>query len=164
MIVSQVQISRKKGISYGHPSEKCIDYIARSAEFSPHATRRHRFDRWMFNTSQYPSLLGSANLLPLSPRSHHLATPYALLQVNDAPVLLMNARTWPFPQPLGTGTPFQSIWMPGRVIPIPNPNSVRACLHRSVEVVVSHLAKYFSPTCMAYGIEFNHCYGTQLSF
>ncbi|EPE24796.1 hypothetical protein GLAREA_11377 [Glarea lozoyensis ATCC 20868] len=47
----------------------------------------------------------------------------------------MNSKTWPFPQPLGSGSPNLSIWMAGRIIPAPTGYSGRACLHRHLQVM-----------------------------
>ncbi|KAF4618146.1 hypothetical protein G7Y89_g14959 [Cudoniella acicularis] len=82
------------------------------------------FDRWRFNTT----------------------TPYALLQIQGAPPLCMNARNWPFPQPLGGTGPHISVWMPGRPIPVPNFRAPRPCLHKSVQVLpfIGNCPEYFA--------------------
>ena len=67
-----------------------------------------------------------------------LASPYALLQDEGAPALCLSARTWPFPVPLGAAKPKFSIFMPSRILPVPNFNLPRGCWHKSA-LVGSHI-------------------------
>ncbi|KAF4626106.1 hypothetical protein G7Y89_g12055 [Cudoniella acicularis] len=66
-----------------------------SLPVTPHL---EEFDRWAYDTT----------------------TPYVLFQDEGAPMLCLSARTWPFPKPIGAEKPKFSIFMPSRIIPIPN--------------------------------------------
>ncbi len=75
-----------------------------------------------------------------------IATPYALFQLDGAPTLCMRPENWPFTEPLGRLTPKVSVWMPSRIIPIPNFRSPRDCLHNSALVLphIHNSEEYFA--------------------
>ncbi|KAH7343002.1 hypothetical protein BKA65DRAFT_302945 [Rhexocercosporidium sp. MPI-PUGE-AT-0058] len=82
------------------------------------------FDQWTFDTS----------------------TPYALFQLDGAPILCMRPEGWPFPEQVGKLTPKVSVWMPSRIIPIPNFRSPRDSLHKSAQVLpyIHNSQEYFA--------------------
>lgn len=63
------------------------------------------------------------------------ATPYALLLDENAPILQLSGRTWPFPQHVRGIEPAISIWMPQKSIPVPNARSPRPCLLKSAQTI-----------------------------
>jgi hypothetical protein len=73
------------------------------------------------------------------------ATPYALLLGDDAPILQMQGRNWPFLHPIIGNGPALSVWMPGGTIPIPNARSPRPCLLKASRTVywISESSEYF---------------------
>lgn len=77
------------------------DGIATSRDFLSH------FDRWLFQTT----------------------TPYALIQTDGAPFMLLQCKNWPFPQRVGRLNPKISVWMPESLIPAPNLRLPRSCMH-----------------------------------
>jgi hypothetical protein len=68
----------------------------------------------------------------------HSASPYALLQGEGAPELLLSAGTWPFPKSIGAEKPKFSIFMPSRILPVLNLSLPRACMHKSA-LVAPHI-------------------------
>ena len=74
-----------------------------------------------------------------------LASVYSPLQRHSYPLGSANvasrthpiheARTWPFPQSLGTGSPQVHYLMPGIDVPDPNLRIPRACTHKSMKVI-----------------------------
>ncbi|KUJ10555.1 uncharacterized protein LY89DRAFT_740264 [Mollisia scopiformis] len=72
---------------------------------------------------------------PLSRWQFNNTTPYALLTNDNAPMLQLDARRWPFPQLVRGNGPAVSVWMPRASIPVPNARSQRPCLLRSAQVV-----------------------------
>ena len=77
------------------------------------------------------------------------ASPYALLQDEGAPELLLSSRTWPFPKPIGEAKPKFSIFMPSRILPVLNLSLPRGCMHNSA-LVVPHIIN--SPEYFAFKV------------
>ncbi|KAE8443864.1 hypothetical protein EG329_001273 [Mollisiaceae sp. DMI_Dod_QoI] len=77
----------------------------------------------------------ASSAVHLSRRQFNTTTPYALLLDDNAPILQLDGRRWPFPQPIQGNSPAASVWMPQKSIPIPNARSTRPCLLRSAQVV-----------------------------
>lgn len=77
----------------------------------------------------------SETLGPLDMLLTFAATPYALLLDDNAPILQLDPRAWPFPQAIRGNGPAISVWMPGKSIPIPDARSLRPCLLKSAQVV-----------------------------
>jgi hypothetical protein len=69
--------------------------------------------------------------LQRSTNSHFLATPYALLLGDGAPILQVRGGNWPFLHPIRGNGPALSVWMPAGNIPIPNARASRPCLLKS---------------------------------
>lgn len=76
----------------------------------------------------------------------YTASPYAIFQLDGAPILCMRSEGWPFPESTGKLTPKVSVWMPTRIIPIPNFRSPRDCLHNSAQVLpyIHNSQEYFA--------------------
>jgi len=66
--------------------------------------------------------------------------------VAGAPILHMNARTWPFPYPLRGPVPKTSLWMSESPIPPPDVHARRSCLNKTSQpaAFITQSAEYFT--------------------
>ncbi|KAL2075314.1 hypothetical protein VTL71DRAFT_257 [Oculimacula yallundae] len=90
------------------------------------------------STIEDPQFFSTACFIrPLDQWTFDTTTPYAILQLDGAPTLSMQSSNWPFASPSSSPSlsPKVSIWMPSRIIPIPNHRSPRDILHTSPDVL-----------------------------
>jgi hypothetical protein len=72
-------------------------------------------------------------------------TPWCMCMVEGAPILYMQARTWPFPYRLRGPVPKTSFWMAKSPIPAPDACAPRPCLNKTSQpaAFITQSSEYF---------------------
>lgn len=108
------------------------------------STRQFKSKGGTLEDSQFFSIAGF--IRPFDQWTFDISSPYAIFQLDGAPILCMRSEGWPFSESTGKLTPKVSVWMPTRIIPIPNFRSPRDCLHNSAQVLpyIHNSQEYFA--------------------
>ncbi|KAH6723911.1 hypothetical protein BKA61DRAFT_587331 [Leptodontidium sp. MPI-SDFR-AT-0119] len=128
-----------------YPANQNKQLIIANRDDSPYPRRQNsKAQGGTMEDSQFFSIAGFVR--PFDQWTFDTSTPYALFQLDGAPILCMRSEGWPFPQPAGRLTPKVSVWMPSRIIPIPNFRSPRDSLHKSAQVLpyIHNSQEYFA--------------------
>jgi hypothetical protein len=126
-------------ISEPHTFSRCLGTLSRNLIVQAPPQNSFQISRHQLDSSKYKSVTLRAFLVAsFSIQTLNLGstdTPYSLLLEDGAPLLYLQARNWPFPQPLRGPSPATSVWMPSVIIPVPNAHNPRPCLLKSAGTV-----------------------------
>ncbi|KAK0124243.1 hypothetical protein ONS95_009218 [Cadophora gregata] len=132
----------KPSSAVAHPTNQIQQLIITNPNES--SSRHSKGQGGTIEDSRFFSIAGF--IRPFEQWTFDSSTPYAIFQLDGAPILCMRSEGWPFPESTGRLTPKVSVWMPSRIIPIPNFRSPRDCLHNSAQVLphIHNSQEYFA--------------------